>query len=491
MFPKHELLRPKNKTHVMRKCTLLLIAISAYCIAPAQSWSLTGNAGTNPSTNFVGTVDSKPLRFRVGNFAAGEIDSTTGFTGLGYGAGGYIGSSRFRSVSIGYLSCYQNPGNENTAVGAYTLYRTLGGYNTAIGYSSLYNNTNGSFNTAMGYGSCQSNTTGVDNNAYGSYALNYNSYGSYNTGMGDYALYGTTGSQYNTAIGYSAGRSYDLGYNNTILGANCGGSFSGQYNMIAIGQGVTCPDNSTARIGNSATWSIGGFAGWSNFSDGRFKKDIQENVKGLDFILRLRPITYHLDISRLSRQLKENGGEEWNSSMKTAIGEKEGVVFTGFVAQEVEQAAKDAQYDFSGVDKPRHDNGLYALRYAEFVVPLVKAMQEQQEMIKALQAKVATLEKQADVTVLLLQNSGGEKISAYPNPASGNMTVSLQTQQAGQGLLQLFDSGGKLVKQQSVDIRQGVNAVSLSIPELAAGYYTIKLDWGADMHKAVGFIKSN
>jgi len=282
--------------------------------------------------------------------------------------------------------------------------------------------------------------------------------------MGDNSLFSTTGSQYNTAIGYSAGRNYDLGYNNTILGANCGGSFSGQYNMIAIGQGVTCPDNSTARIGNSATWSIGGFVGWTNFSDGRFKKDIQENVKGLDFIMRLRPVTYHLDISRLSRQLKENGGEEWNSAMKTAIAEKEQVVFTGFVAQEVEQAAKDAHYDFSGVDKARHYNGLYGLRYAEFVVPLVKAMQEQQEMIKVLQTKVATMENQADVTVLLLQNSGDEKITAYPNPVINNMTVSLQTQHAGRGQLQLFDSGGKLVKKLSIDIHQGVNTMSLPVP---------------------------
>ena len=55
----------------------------------------------------------------------------------------------------------------------------------------------------------------------------------------------------------------------------------------------------------------------------------------------------------------------------------------------------------------------------------------------------------------------------------------------------MFDSGGKLVKQLNVDIHQGVNAVSLTIPELAAGYYTIAIDWGADMHKKVRFIKSN
>lgn len=33
-------------------------------------------------------------------------------------------------------------------------------------------------------------------------------------------------------------------------------------------------------------------------------------------------------------------------------------------------------YDFSGVDKPKNSESLYGLLYAEFTVPLVKAVQE-------------------------------------------------------------------------------------------------------------------
>jgi hypothetical protein len=33
----------------------------------ASGWSLTGNAGTNPATNFIGTTDAQPLDFRVNN----------------------------------------------------------------------------------------------------------------------------------------------------------------------------------------------------------------------------------------------------------------------------------------------------------------------------------------------------------------------------------------------------------------------------------------
>ena len=187
---------------------------------------------------------------------------------------------------------------------------------------------------------------------------------------------------------------YDAGYNNTILGANCEIAFAGAYNDIAIGQGVTCNDNSQARIGNSSTYSIGGYANWTNISDGRYKKNLKEDVKGLEFIMKLRPVTYYLDITAVSQKLNESRGTETNTAMKTAITEKEKVTQTGFVAQEVENAANQTGYNFSGIDKPRTDAGLYGLRYAEFVVPLVKAVQEQQEEIEMLKDQNKKLEEQ-------------------------------------------------------------------------------------------------
>jgi len=56
--------------------------------------------------------------------------------------------------------------------------------------------------------------------------------------------------------------------------------------------------------------------------------------------------------------------------------EKENIRNTGFIAQELERAAIELGYDFSGVDKPKNDDDFYGLRYAKFVVPLVKADQE-------------------------------------------------------------------------------------------------------------------
>jgi hypothetical protein len=66
--------------------------------------------------------------------------------------------------------------------------------------------------------------------------------------------------------------------------------------------------------------------------------------------------------------------------------------YSGFIAQEVEAASQALNYNFSGISKPEKSDGHYGLDYASFVVPLVKAMQEQQEMIEALKQQNKALE---------------------------------------------------------------------------------------------------
>ena len=62
----------------------------------------------------------------------------------------------------------------------------------------------------------------------------------------------------------------------------------------------------------------------------------------------------------------------------------------------MEAAAKKLGFNFSGVDAPKNENDMYGLRYAEFVVPLVKAVQEQQQMIEELKTVNKNLQKQID-----------------------------------------------------------------------------------------------
>jgi hypothetical protein len=110
--------------------------------------------------------------------------------------------------------------------------------------------------------------------------------------------------------------------------------------------------------------------------------------------MKLRPVTYQLEIAGLNRML--NITKEPITNADPSIAEKERTIFSGFIAQEVEKAAKETGYDFSGVDKPKSENDLYSLRYAEFVVPVVKALQEQQVMIEELRNENAALRKRID-----------------------------------------------------------------------------------------------
>ena len=534
---------------------------TALTIPPSgNNWALTGNSGTNPATNFIGTTDNQPLRFRVNNLWAGEIhpatgnvfvglktgqNNTTGYSNVGIGKSALFNASLnsnivaigdsvlynnglngdpqydginntaigskamfsnttgydntangFQSLYLnttggditatGYQALYSNTqGNYNTANGSQALYtNSTGGSNTAIGYQSLFSNTTGnsntaaglsalysnktgnynigigaealynnvagnnntatgfqalrtnmigSNNTAQGFQSLNSNQSGNANTAIGSSSLQFNTVGSGNTATGYRALYYNTASgntafgsdalSYvitgdqntatgagaldqtttgfnNTASGYSALFSNISGSSNTAIGANADVSANLLSNATAIGASAVVDASNRVRIGNSVVTSIGGQVGWTNFSDGRYKQQVQEDVKGLAFISLLRPVTYTVDLPKLNNYYYKNktlakdtttiGKALKQKNLEHAASYRE----TGFIAQEVELAAKKIGFSFSGVDAPQNENGLYGLRYAAFVVPLVKAVQEEHQMIDALQKQIDDLKDQ-------------------------------------------------------------------------------------------------
>jgi hypothetical protein len=224
---------------------------------------------------------------------------------------------------------------------------TTGGYNAANGYLALYSNTTGSANTAIGRRALYANTTG----------------------------------SYNTALGYSA----EVSANNLT-------------NATAIGYNTTATSSNQVRIGSGTVTSIGGYAAWTNFSDRRAKKNVRADVPGLEFINRLQPVTYNLDLDAIDGLLeldkKKSSGDEvlpesqvnpqQTDSQQGALSQvdlqqgelpqyelpqleeelspemveinkkareaKEKQLQTGFIAQDVEEIAKSIGYEFSGVD---------------------------------------------------------------------------------------------------------------------------------------------
>jgi len=174
-------------------------------------------------------------------------------------------------------------------------------------------------------------------------------------------------------------------------------------NTGAFGNEAVPTASNTIVIGNSDITSIGGFVPWSNLSDARFKKDIQENVHGLDFIMKLKPVTYIWDMKKIDefKGVKEVEKEDLYGSGK----EREQKKHTGFLAQQVEEAAKSCGFDFSGIVKPANEMTPYNLAYSDFVVPMVKAMQEQQRIIDEQKFAIDKQQKQIDELMQLVKNS--------------------------------------------------------------------------------------
>jgi hypothetical protein len=205
-------------------------------------------------------------------------------------------------------------------------------------------------------------------------------------------LYGNTSGNDNVAVGFQSLYFNSTGGQNTAIGTYA--YYNGNYsNSTAIGYNTAINASNLVRIGNSSVTSIGGFQNWSNVSDKRFKTNITEDVVGLEFVLNLRPVTYNLDTEKIDSFL----GTESTSAVDR---QKSQIRQSGFIAQEVEQTAKAVGFEFSGVDKPKNEEDYYGLRYAEFVVPLVKGMQEQQQIIEGLIQQVESLKKEVE----LLQN---------------------------------------------------------------------------------------
>jgi hypothetical protein len=266
------------------------------------NWSLTGNAGTVPGTNFMGTTDDEDVIFKRNNVQSGLLDNASGNTSFGVAslnpsspnvqntAIGYsilpVNTTGGDNTGTGYQALNANTaGSWNTAYGMQTLFSNNTGHsNVAIGYESQYNNTSGVGNVSSGFESFFSNTTGGDNVATGSSAMYFNTTGGSNAGYGGSALASNTTGSFNTALGFgsnvSTGNLTDataIGSNavvtasnnmafgdNAVVGWGFGGAIPTATNVLVVGT------NSTN--GNGAYLTSGGM--WMNASDRNLKEDI-------------------------------------------------------------------------------------------------------------------------------------------------------------------------------------------------------------------------
>jgi hypothetical protein len=125
--------------------------------------------------------------------------------------------------------------------------------------------------------------------------LDANTIGTENTALGANAGGAVTDGQDSVYVGSGAGQTVTTGSSNVIIGRNAQGSTSGAGNQIVIGPNVTGQANSNVTIGNAAGKIYNAYtsnATWTQTSDERLKKNIQDDTLGLSFVNRLRPVKY-------------------------------------------------------------------------------------------------------------------------------------------------------------------------------------------------------
>lgn len=266
----------------------------------------------------------------------------------------------FAGAPIGTVST----GTDNAFYGSSSgSANSSGSYNVSVGTQAGALNSTGSLNTLVGWLAGSVATTGTFNgNTFIGAQSGQKTTGGPNTFVGEKSgQENTTGTQ-NLFAGNRAGITNTTGGQHTILGYYADVSSDNLQNATAIGYNTIVNASNKVRIGNTAVSVIEGQVPFSPVSDRRLKNSIKDLDVGLNFILKLRPVSYYLNG-------QTNGRLNW-----------------GFIAQEIESLVGEENAIVTiGEDKDR----TLGLRYTDLIAPLVEAVQEQQYEIELLKARIS------------------------------------------------------------------------------------------------------
>jgi len=430
--------------------------------------------------------------------------NTSGVYNVGLGSGALNQNTTGSRNTAGGTSAlwYNQTGNDNTAFGEEALGGNFhGDFNTAVGSRALWSTENtpdgarpfgdAHSNTAVGYETMREITTGSSNSGLGRHSLRVTNTGNNNAAIGSYSLTNNTSGSGNTALGSWTFRNITTGSSNTAIGYGADVCSSDLSNVVAIGSGAMATASNQVMIGGSSISSIRGYVHWTTISDERVKKNIKQNVPGISFIKLLKPVTYTIDLDAADRIVKAGTPQAKDVPSASEKETRDAIqkrILTGFVAQEVEKAAKSIGYDFNGVDVGKNDNNLYGLRYSEFIVPVVKAVQELCEQNDAKEKVISSLQDQVKILAGLVDRlmdgfSEYRSVSMpeasltqnFPNPFNQNTTIRCTLPENFLSAhITVANIQGKKVRQIPV-YSSGENNVTIEGGSLPAGMYVYSL----------------
>lgn len=339
----------------------------------SAGWSLTGNSGTTPASNFLGTTDAQPLRFRVSNGWSGAIDLSDN-TSFGVNAGKNVSS-----------------GQDNVAIGANALVaNTTGTGITAVGSNAQLSGSSGTNNTIIGYNASVSN--GLTNATAIGYNASATASNSIILGNGSASVgIGTTNPQYMLHVGGAAcfykGANTHTGwfYNATsnidgieLVANGTNDAYAsiqrGDFGYClhlgkgssAVNQGILGFYVNGSDIGHVDCNVSGTSVGYYTTSDERLKENISSTQFGLEKLMMIKVADYN-----------------YKADAKK-------VTETGFLAQQLytiyPQAVKQGGDDAKA--------NPWTIDYGKVTPILVKAVQDQQLIIQKQDAKIADMEQE-------------------------------------------------------------------------------------------------
>jgi len=375
-------------------------------------------------------------------------------------------------VGITGMSC--------TAFGALSGSNTniSSGGNTGLGRLSFSNIQNGNNCTALGSESLFNLQSGDNNSASGYWSMDQTDNANANTASGSQSLYNNTSGRNNSAMGYLAGDANITGIENTAFGREADFGSSSANNQTSVGfQAVTSAGN-MVRLGNTAITDLESQQALTVTSDGRLKFNLSEtDVKGIEFIRDLRPVSYFFDAKKQTEHLTANFSKEKKARfLDHNFSQSSNSRRNGFLAQEVEKAAIKSGYNFDGIKKPSSDNDYYALNYSALVVPLVKCVQEQQVLLAQLEMQLSSLEEKHSEPEMSLMNFNSSRSSGALKlePIIGGYTIrSFENIDAKKSQIACYNAVGQLVE--SKTLSSGNDGVIFTTAHFLPGLYYFAL----------------
>jgi hypothetical protein len=349
-----------------------------------NTWSVLGNAGTNPATNFIGTSDNQSFVFRTNNLERMRLDANGNFgVGTNLPTRSFHVSNNSTSTTNGQLYLEQQGTGDalihigNTGGRHFNLGLDTSAESFKIGTSATTATavTTSTLMTLQPTGEVGIGTTTPDRKAEIS-----------NAGL----VYQRITNTLSTDVGIEFKRS---GSDWQIR--NSGGLlFVGQSvdDLVTVtdvlrlgGSSVTPASDNTVTLGNSSLKWTAVFAtnGTIQTSDANDKKNMFSLHYGLDKIKQLRPISF---------QWKDNAID--NSA-----------THLGFVAQEVQEVLPEVIVDSDWVELPEGQGKTWkksdklGMKYSEIIPVLVKATQEQQEIIENQNSEIEILKNQLQMLI--------------------------------------------------------------------------------------------